>query len=269
MYCGNCGTQNPDGAVFCSSCGKSLKVPNTAQDKKTWIYLVNNQQFGPADEDKMRELLSSRLINVNTPVWTAGMTSWAPLASTPLIHLLTGLNNTGAGMNFAATGVIPAPRQPAGEIPWTLQIVRVYGFILGGIFGILTLISVIGYITGMSAASSFSNSLYGALLSSVIGNSYYGAFGGLACLIFLIILVVFALPAWGFLSTAIYICKRRPAAQVIGIIFTVLNMLLFLFVFIEVQTIGYFILFLIMFLPFLFLLIPPSGKTFNSWRGTH
>jgi len=30
MYCSNCGTQNPDGASFCSKCGNRLNPPQPA-----------------------------------------------------------------------------------------------------------------------------------------------------------------------------------------------------------------------------------------------
>lgn len=52
-----------------------------------WYYTLNNQQFGPVDEAKIKELIGSGQITANSMVWTAGMASWAPIAQTPLASL--------------------------------------------------------------------------------------------------------------------------------------------------------------------------------------
>lgn len=41
-----------------------------------WYYTQNNQQVGPVDEAKIKELVASGVVNANTMVWTAGMASW-------------------------------------------------------------------------------------------------------------------------------------------------------------------------------------------------
>ena len=38
-----------------------------------WYYTLNNQQYGPVDEAKMKELAASGVINASTFVWTQGM----------------------------------------------------------------------------------------------------------------------------------------------------------------------------------------------------
>lgn len=53
-----------------------------------WYYALNNQQFGPVDEDKIKELVANATINANTMVWTAGMQNWTPLSQTPLASLV-------------------------------------------------------------------------------------------------------------------------------------------------------------------------------------
>lgn len=49
-----------------------------------WYYALNNQQFGPFDEAKMKELVDNGTINAATLVWTAGMATWLPLSQTPI-----------------------------------------------------------------------------------------------------------------------------------------------------------------------------------------
>jgi hypothetical protein len=56
-----------------------------------WYYTINNQQFGPVDEAKIKELAASGSINANTLVWAAGMAAWAPVSQTPLASLLGNL----------------------------------------------------------------------------------------------------------------------------------------------------------------------------------
>jgi hypothetical protein len=56
-----------------------------------WYYTLNNQQMGPVDEAKIKELVASGAITAGTMVWTAGMANWAPIAQTPLASLVGNL----------------------------------------------------------------------------------------------------------------------------------------------------------------------------------
>jgi len=56
-----------------------------------WYYTLNNQQFGPVDEAKIKELVANGTINAGTLVWTAGMAAWAPITQTPLASLVGNL----------------------------------------------------------------------------------------------------------------------------------------------------------------------------------
>jgi hypothetical protein len=56
-----------------------------------WYYTFNNQQMGPVDEAKIKELVANGTITAGTMVWTAGMATWAPIAQTPLASLVGNL----------------------------------------------------------------------------------------------------------------------------------------------------------------------------------
>jgi hypothetical protein len=56
-----------------------------------WYYTLNNQQYGPVDEAKIKELVANGSVNLNTMVWTAGMGAWAPITQTTLASLLGNL----------------------------------------------------------------------------------------------------------------------------------------------------------------------------------
>ena len=56
-----------------------------------WYYTLNNQQMGPVDEAKIKELVASGAITAGTMVWTAGMANWAPISQTPLASLVGNL----------------------------------------------------------------------------------------------------------------------------------------------------------------------------------
>ena len=53
-----------------------------------WYYTQNNQQVGPVDEAKIKELVASGAVNSSTLVWTAGMSTWQPITQTPLSSLV-------------------------------------------------------------------------------------------------------------------------------------------------------------------------------------
>jgi hypothetical protein len=56
-----------------------------------WYYTQNNQQFGPVDEAKIKELIASGAIGASTMVWSAGMPNWLPITQTPLSGLVANL----------------------------------------------------------------------------------------------------------------------------------------------------------------------------------
>lgn len=41
-----------------------------------WYYCLNNQRFGPVDEDAVKNLLAAGTVTRNTLVWRDGMDSW-------------------------------------------------------------------------------------------------------------------------------------------------------------------------------------------------
>ncbi len=49
-----------------------------------WYYLFGNKQYGPVDEEKIRELMEIKIINGQTKVWRTGMQNWLPLEKTEL-----------------------------------------------------------------------------------------------------------------------------------------------------------------------------------------
>ncbi|MBK8978516.1 MAG: DUF4339 domain-containing protein [Planctomycetes bacterium] len=46
---------------------------------REWFYAIDGKQEGPVDEDRIRQLWDQRLIDLDTLVWTAGMSDWSPL----------------------------------------------------------------------------------------------------------------------------------------------------------------------------------------------
>lgn len=56
-----------------------------------WYYTQNNQQFGPVDEAKIKELIAAGAINAGTMVWSAGMPSWVAIGQSPLAGLVAAL----------------------------------------------------------------------------------------------------------------------------------------------------------------------------------
>ncbi|MFC7335883.1 GYF domain-containing protein [Haloferula chungangensis] len=48
-----------------------------------WYYSLNGVQQGPVDDEEMRAMLASGMIQASTLVWRDGMDRWVPLASQP------------------------------------------------------------------------------------------------------------------------------------------------------------------------------------------
>lgn len=49
-----------------------------------WYYALNGQRLGPVDEAAMRALLANGTVNIDTLVWTQGMTNWVKLGQSTL-----------------------------------------------------------------------------------------------------------------------------------------------------------------------------------------
>jgi hypothetical protein len=75
-----------------------------------WFYAINNAQFGPCDDPKVKELIAAQQISPSTLVWKEGMSTWMPANETPLAPLF-------------ATGQVIAPAPliapPASVQPYT------------------------------------------------------------------------------------------------------------------------------------------------------
>lgn len=94
-----------------------------------WYYTQNNQQVGPVDEAKIKELVASGVVNANTMVWTAGMASWQLISQTPLAGLVG--NMPPAPPAYAAA--VADPRTKANNDLFTWFWISLIGILLGGI----------------------------------------------------------------------------------------------------------------------------------------
>jgi hypothetical protein len=57
-----------------------------------WYYSVNNQQFGPLDEETIKRMIANQTIRAGTLVWQQGMPGWLPAGSTRLAPFLAPNN---------------------------------------------------------------------------------------------------------------------------------------------------------------------------------
>lgn len=61
-----------------------------------WFYEIDDRQVGPVNDDEMDKLITSRVISLETRVWTDGMDDWEPVINTDLkskFPALPPLNN--------------------------------------------------------------------------------------------------------------------------------------------------------------------------------
>lgn len=68
-----------------------MTAPPPTPDKPVqWTYSLVGKSHGPATTDQLRDLLASRKISPEVPVWHPGMSEWAPARTVP--ELVDGLN---------------------------------------------------------------------------------------------------------------------------------------------------------------------------------
>ncbi len=84
MYCSNCGTKNPDGAMFCINCGASLQ-PSSAGNNE------NQQQYAPSAPvltlDPARDELEKKATSCMILGIIACVLAWYPVTSIAAIVL--------------------------------------------------------------------------------------------------------------------------------------------------------------------------------------
>ena len=59
-----------------------------------WYYYVNNQQFGPVNEDEIIRLIQNGAIGRDTFLWTEGFTDWMLAGQTKFTNLLVNEHAT-------------------------------------------------------------------------------------------------------------------------------------------------------------------------------
>lgn len=96
-----------------------------------WYYTQNNQQFGPVDEAKIKDLVASGVINANTLVWTAGMASWQAISQTPLASLVGNLPPTPPA--YVPPAAMVDPRVKGTNDLFTWYWISLIGILLFGI----------------------------------------------------------------------------------------------------------------------------------------
>lgn len=95
-----------------------------------WYYTQNNQQFGPVDEAKIKELVASGVVNASTMVWTAGMASWKVIGETPLAGLV---GNLPPAPPVYAAAAVADPRTKGNNDLFTWFWISLIGILLAGI----------------------------------------------------------------------------------------------------------------------------------------
>ena len=68
--------------AFASKIHQSLDVTNTGAARE-WYFLAAGTQAGPISQAKFEEILQTGLVTRQTPVWTAGLSTWVPYGSLP------------------------------------------------------------------------------------------------------------------------------------------------------------------------------------------
>jgi hypothetical protein len=80
-----------------------------------WYYNVNNQPTGPVDDNTIKTMLQTGVVNATTLVWQEGMTNWQTLGTTALATVLPlATTPPPAPMAYPGTAMPQAPAYPYG-----------------------------------------------------------------------------------------------------------------------------------------------------------
>jgi hypothetical protein len=104
-----------------------------------WYYTLNNQQFGPVDEAKIKEMIATGAINASTMVWSAGMPSWVLIGQSPLAGLVSNLPPAPPPAYYAPVMIDPRVKKINDLFMWFWISLAVGGglILLGSIFSVI------------------------------------------------------------------------------------------------------------------------------------
>lgn len=95
-FCIKCGEALVKGASFCGSCGCAVVSPHTAVSgssylqatnasmQSMWHYIKDDQEIGPVDQSGAQNLIQAEEIQPDTYVWREGMDEWKFASETEL-----------------------------------------------------------------------------------------------------------------------------------------------------------------------------------------
>lgn len=121
-----------------------------------WFYAVNGEKTGPLDEAKMKELVSSGVINADTLVWTEGMPEWKKASESTL---------------FSEGNIPPLPEKLGSGLAVTSMVLGIVSIVLclgpltaipGLIIGIIALVRI-----GKRKASGMGFAVTGIVTSAI------------------------------------------------------------------------------------------------------
>jgi predicted amidophosphoribosyltransferase len=67
--CWNCGKEVPEGAVYCSNCGRPLA--GSGLDSRTMSQMTSSSSYGPGSEEMMRRVRTTQTYSLVTLVLLA------------------------------------------------------------------------------------------------------------------------------------------------------------------------------------------------------
>jgi hypothetical protein len=119
--------------------------------------MQNDQQFGPVDEAKIKELIASGAIHAGTMVWSEGMPNWLPISQTPLSGLVANLHPAPPPL---PTSMVYPPSMPVSVAVQSVQGAgagakalhdTARAFLVGGILSIVTgiITTAVGWFFGI------------------------------------------------------------------------------------------------------------------------
>jgi hypothetical protein len=133
-------------------------LPSPRGGAAEWWYLVNGQQFGPVDRDRLCELVGSRQLSRDTAVWTNGMAGWQPAAQVAALGISLSQPQVQAAPSEVAVAVVKGGvtvtdatyRALMGTRPWVL-FMAVLLFIYAGL---TALTAMFAFLEGNRTGSS-------------------------------------------------------------------------------------------------------------------
>lgn len=122
-----------------------------------WYYALEGRQAGPVDENELKNLAITGVVQPDTLVWRNGFDNWQP-AKHAAPAVFSGIGAGSANTSFSTPAVLPEAPLPATAAPHRApREIMLWQKVVAGVFSVVLIIGLVGMLapSGMRGGLSF------------------------------------------------------------------------------------------------------------------